>query len=231
MRLFPLFLCMLPLAAQSQDPAAQLPFEAMPPGLREEARDIVRRADFVFNTRTQPKRVKLATMEKLFDHPRLGAAMWRYCQFAPSFYAFTHPDGSWSIDDTKGLKGTLWLIYQRPGHRIYLVEGAAEKGRLKTPFTVKAKMLTSYRYWDGPKGFESNLQTWTALDSAVLGIVAKPFTGYIRGRQNEFIEYINGNIALFGEFAQSQPEEFLGPLQRDGDPMALRDYERLFLRK
>ena len=223
-----LFLASLAVLAQAQPPAflAQLP-----PAAREEALDIVNRADFVFETQTQPKHVRLATMEKLFDHPRLSSAMRRHCQFVPGFYAFIHPDGDWSIDDTRGLKGTLRLVYQRPGHRVYLVNGLAEKGRLKTPFSVSARMLTSYRYWEGKNGFESRLQTWTALNSAVLGWVARPFRGYIKGRQDEFIAYINGNVATFGEFAELSPRDFHGPLTRDGDPIALREYEALFLRK
>jgi len=212
---------------------AQVPtfLDQLPPVARAEALDIVKRADFMFETQTQPKHVRLATMEKLFDHPVLGAAMWRYCQFVPAFYAFIHPDGAWSIDDTRGLRGTLRLVYRRPGHRVYLVEGRAERGRLKTPFSVGAKMLTSYRYWEGRHGFESHLQTWTALDSAILGVVARPFRGYIKGRQDEFIAYINGNVATFGEFAELSPRDFHGPLERDGDPMALREFEALFTAK
>jgi hypothetical protein len=215
----------LAMALQGQIPAflAQLQ-----PAVREEALDIMKRADFVFETHTQPKHVRLATMEKLFDHPRLGAAMWRNCQFVPAFYAFTHPDGAWSINDTKGLQGTLRLVYQRPGHRVYLVEGVAERGRLKVPLTIGARMLTSYRYWEGRNGFESSLQTWTALNSAVLGVLARTVRGYIKGRQDEFIAYINGNIATFGEFADLNPADFRGALKRDGDAVALREFEMIF---
>ena len=219
---------LLALALHAQPPAF---LDQIPHGPREEALDIIQRADFVFDTRTTPKQVRLATMEKLFDHPRLGAAMWRHCQFVPAFHAFTHPDGVWSINDTRGLTGSLRLILQRPGHRVYLVEGRAERGRLKTPFSVGARMLTSYKYWEGKKGFETHLETWTALDSALLGLVARPFRGYIKGRQDEFIAYINGNVATFGEFAELSPQDFHRPLKRDGDPEALRDFEALFLKR
>jgi hypothetical protein len=219
---------LLAFALQAQVPAF---LDQLPPVARAEALDIVKRADFMFETQTQPKHVRLATMEKLFDHPVLGAAMWRHCQFVPAFYAFIHSDGAWSIDDTRGLTGTLRLVYRRPGHRVYLVEGRAERGRLKTPFPVGAKMLTSYRYWEGKNGFESHLQTWTALDSAILGVVARPFRGYIKGRQDEFIAYINGNVATFGEFAELSPGDFHGPLKRDGDPVALREFDALFTGK
>ena len=221
-------LALLVVCLQAKPPAF---VDQLPPAARAEALDILNRADFVFETQTQPKHVRLATMEKLFDHPRLSAAMWRHCQFVPAFYAFIHPDGAWSIDDARGLRGTLRLVYQRPGHRVYLVEGVAEKGRLKTPFAVGAKMLTSYRYWEGKNGFETHLQTWTALDSALLGVMARPFRGYIKGRQDEFIAYINGNVATFGEFADLSPRDFHAPLKRDGDAIALRDFETLFLRK
>lgn len=212
---------------------AQTPdfLEHLPPAAQAEALDIVKRADFVFETKTQPKQVRLSTMEKLFDHPVLGAAMWRHCQFVPGFYAFIHPDGAWSIDDTKGLRGTLRLVYQRPGHRVYLVEGRAAQGRLKTPFAVGAKMLTSYQYWEAKDGFHSHLRTWTALDSAILGVLSRPFRPYIRGRQDEFIAYINGNVATFGEFAELSPKDFYGPLKRDGDPLALREFQALFMAK
>lgn len=223
-----LLILLLSFTLRAQAPSF---LDQLPPSAQVEALDILKRADFVFETRTQPKQVRLATMEKLFDHPILGAAMWRHCRFVPGFYAFLHPDGSWSIDDTRGLRGTLRLVYRRPGHRVYLVQGRAEQGRLKTPFPVGARMLTSYRYWEGKHGFESHLQTWTALDSAVLGVLAKPFKGYIRGRQDEFIAYINGNVATFGEFAELSPRDFHGPLKQDGDPIALREFEALFLGK
>ncbi|NTW86126.1 MAG: hypothetical protein HGB30_08195 [Holophagaceae bacterium] len=223
-----LFPALLTFSLLAQPPAF---LEHLEPAAREEARDIIQRADFVFDTKTQPKHVRMGTMEKLFDHPRLGAAMWRHCQFVPAFYAFTHPDGAWSINDTRGLSGSLRLVYQRPGHRVYLVVGRAERGRLKTPFAVGARMLTSYKYWEGKNGFETHLETWTALDSAILGLVSRPFRGYIKGRQDEFIAYINGNVATFGEFAELSPQDFYGPLKRDGDPVALRDFEALFLRK
>ncbi len=218
----------LAVVASAQPPVflAQLP-----PAARAEAQDIVDRADFIFETRTEPKHVRLTTMEKLFDHPRVSSAMWRSCQFVPGFYAFIHPDGAWSIDDARGLKGTLRLVYQRPGQRVYLVEGLAEAGRLRTPFAVGARMLTSYRYWEGKNGFETQLQTWTALNSAVLGVMARPFRSYIRHRQDEFIAYINGNVATFGEFADRNPGEFRPALQRDGDPIALREFEALFPKK
>jgi len=89
-------------------------------------------------------------------------------------------------------------------------------------------MLTVYRYWDGPKGFETHLQTWTALDSALLGFLSRPFRSYIRQRQQEFIAYINGNIAKGGEFAQIDPLEFRGPLRREGDPNAIAQFDRIF---
>lgn len=79
--------------------------------------------------------------------------------------------------------------------------------------------------------FQTNLQTWTTLDSAILSFVAKPFRPYIRHRQDEFIAYINGNIALFGEFADLDPREFEAPLKREGDPIVIHDYERIFSRK
>lgn len=207
---------------------AQVPLERLSPLDRAAAEDILKRADFAFQTRTEPKRVRASTMEQLFDHPRLGAALWRYCGFAPRFHAFIHPGGSWSIDDGRGLRGTLTLALRQPGLRVYLVEGRAEAGRLKTPFAVGARMLTVYRYWQSPRGFETHLQTWTALDSALLGVMSRPFRPYIRGRQDEFIAYINGNVATFGEFAQSSPMEFREPLLREGDPEAIRDFSALF---
>ena len=220
-----LLFTLLAMALEAQAPAF---LAHLPPAAQAEALDIVKRADFAFDTRTQPKHVRLDTMEKLFDHPLVASAMWRQCLFVPRFYAFIHPDGAWSIDDGRGLRGTLRLVYRVPGHRVYLVEGRAEKGRLKTPFSVGARMLTSYRYWEGRNGFESHLQTWTALDSAVLGVLSRPFRPYIRGRQDEFIAYINGNVATFGEFAEQDPRSFYGPLKWDGDPLALHEFEALF---
>jgi hypothetical protein len=53
----------------------------------------------------------------------------------------------------------------------------------------------------------------------------------VRGRQDEFIAYINGNVATFGEFAGLDPREFQGPLRQEGDPEAIRDFQTLFGRK
>jgi len=207
---------------------AQVPLDAMSPQHRAWAQIILQKPDFSFETRTAPARVRLATMEKLFDHPRLAAAMWRHCQFAPELFAFELPGNQLTVDDSRGLRGTLTLAYREAGMRVYLIEGRVEKGRMNNPFPVGAKMVVVYRYWEGPKGFESHLQTWTALDSALLSFASRPFRGYIRHRQQEFIAYISGNIALGGEFAQIDPREFWLPLRREGDPVATHQFKLIF---
>ena len=210
---------------------AQVPLEAMSGPHRAWAQAILNKPDFQFETRTEPVHVRLATMDKLFDHPRLAAAMWRSCQFVPELFAFELPDGQLTVDDSRGLRGTLTLAFRKPGMRVYLVDGRVEKGRMNNPFAVGAKMVVVYHYWETSRGFESRLQTWTALDSALLSLVSRPFRGYIRRRQQEFIAYINGNIAKGGEFAQLDPLEFRAPIRREGDPIAIRQFEELFDRE
>lgn len=209
--------------------SAQVPLHDLAPQDRIVAQDILKRADFTFETHTAPKQVKVATVERLFDRPRLSAAMWRFCQFVPTFYAFELPDHAFYVTDTRGLHGTMALVLKRPGYRVYIADGRVETGRMKNPFPVGAKMVTVYRYWDGPKGFESYLQTWTALDSALLGFLSRPFRKYIRHRQEEFIAYINGNIAQGAEFAEMSPWEFREPIHREGDLVAIRQFKEAFM--
>jgi len=132
------------------------------------------------------------------------------------------------VDDAGGLRGTLTLAHREPGLRVYLVEGRVEKWRMGNPFPVGAKMVVIYKYSEGPKGFVSHLQTWTTLDSALLGTLTRPFRKYIQRRQEEFIAYIMGNMAKGGEFADRSAEEFLGPIQREGDPIAIRQFTEIF---
>ena len=196
----------LPAVGQGKKP---FPIDLIPAAFRSQVQALVEQSDFQFQTSTVPKKVKVASMEMLFDHPRLSAAMWRHCQFTPSFFAFEEAPNTFSINDTKGLTGRLTLLYSVPGHRIYWVQGRAEAGRLK-PFApaVGAQMITSYRYWETEKGFETQLDTWTKLDNALLGFLAQPFRKYVQGRQDEFISYINNNIALFGESTEVNSTEF-----------------------
>ncbi|MBS1766866.1 MAG: hypothetical protein JST05_05610 [Acidobacteria bacterium] len=216
--------CLLPAVLSAQD----LPLGQMAPSDRAQVEDIVARANFAFRSRTEPKRVHPATMEKLFDHPRMSVAMWRQCQFVPAFFASELSSRHWKLVDPTGLRADLRLVYARPGWRVYLVDGTAEAHRLGTPFSVSARMVASYRYWEGGKGFESEIQTWTALDSALLGFFARPFYGAIEARQDKFIAYINGNIASFGEAAELAPGDLLDRLRQEGDAAALRDFEALF---
>ena len=209
---------------------AQVPLAEVAPPFRLDVQEVVAKAHFAFQARTQPRKVRMATMERIFDHPRLGVALWRGCGFVPDFQAFMQTDGGFSLDDGRGLKATLWLVAQKPGQRIYLVEGTVEKGRLKNPFEVRARMVTVYRYWEEHGRYVSHLQTWTQLDSSLLGFAAKPFHGYLKGRQEQFIEYVNANIAGFGEFADLRPGDFEPLLRRDGDLRALREFEQAFAR-
>ena len=207
---------------------AQLPLEHMAPHHRAAVESVIRKPDFTFETHTAPVAVRFDTMEKLFSHPRVAAAMWRHCQFSPSLYAFESPGQQLIVDDGQGLRGTLTLVYRQYGQRVYLIDGRVEKGRMGNPFGVGARMVVNYRYWDGPRGFESYLHTWTTLDSALLGIISKPFKGYIKRRQEEFISYINGNIAKGGQFAQIDPLEFWEPILREGDPEAIHQFGQVF---
>jgi len=207
---------------------AQLPFNQMNPEHRALAQTIFQKADFTFETQTPPTRVRLAVMEKLFDRPRLAAAMWRHCQFVPSLFANEPQGEKLVIDDAHGLRGSLALAYRQPGLRVYLIEGRVETGRMNNPFPVGAKMVVIYRYWEGPKGFESHLQTWTTLDSALLAFLSKPWRKYIQRRQQEFIAYINFNIAQGGAFADLHPLEFRAPLRQEGDPIAIRQFDEVF---
>ena len=206
----------------------QIPLDKMSLPNRLLAQDILRSPDFTFQTNTPPAQVRLSTMDKLFDHPRLAAAMWRECQFVPKFYAFTLPAEGMIIDDAKGLRGSLTLAHREPGLRVYLIDGRVEKWRMGNPFPVGARMVVTYKYWEGPKGFSSHLQAWTTLDSALLGAVARPIRAYIQRRQEEFIAYILGNMAQGGEFAEYGTAEFLGPIRREGDPIAARQFLEIF---
>jgi hypothetical protein len=192
------------------------------------AAEIIRNPDFTFQTTTQPAHVRVVTMEKLFDHPRLAAAMWRECQFVPNLYAFALPARGLIIDDSHGLRGTMTLAYREPGLRVYLIEGRVERGRMGNPFPVGAKMVVIYKYGEGPKGFQSHLQTWTTLDSALLGALTRPFRKFIQRRQEQFMGYIMGNMAKGGEFAESSFDDFLGPIEREGDAIAIRQFHETF---
>jgi hypothetical protein len=206
----------------------QVPLDKMSLPDRIQAEEILRKPQFTFQTTTAPVDVRVATMEKLFDHPRLAAAMWRECQFVPKLFAFTLPDQGLLIDDTRGLKGTMLLAYREPGKRIYLIDGRVERWRMGNPFAVGAKMVVIYTYWQGPKGFQSHLQTWTTLDSAILGTLTRPFKNYIQRRQEEFMAYILANMSHGGEFAEHSYEDFVGPIQREGDAVAVRNYQEVF---
>ena len=216
---------LLAFALQAQAPAF---LDQLPPAAQAEALDIMKRADFMFETQNSAQACPSRHHGETFRSSRSWGRHVAVLSVCARLLRL-HPSG-WRLEHRRypRSEGTLRLIYRRPGHRVYLVEGRAENGRLKTSFPVGAKMLTSYRYWEGKNGFESHLQTWTALDSALLGVMARPFRGYIKGRQDEFIAYINGNVATFGEFAELSPRDFHGPLKRDGDPMALREFEALF---
>lgn len=216
----------VPLDAQGKKP---FPIDLIPPSYRAQVQEVVERSDFQFQTSTVPKKVRLSSMEILFDHPRMSSAMWRHCEFIPSFFAFEETPNTFFIDDTKGLTGRLVLLYSVPGHRIYWVQGRAEAGRLK-PFApaVSAQMITCYRYWETDEGFKTQLDTWTKLDNTLLGLLAQPFRRYIQGRQDEFIAYINSNIALFGESTELSTAEFENSRLISLDPKAQKNFKRLF---
>lgn len=226
-----LVLLLLPALLRAQPALDRVPVEKMSVANQIAAEEILRKPDFTFKAVTKPARVRLATMEKLFDNPRLAAAMWRECQFSPRLWAFALPARGLYIDDVQGLSGLLTLAYRESGVRVYLIEGRVGKGRMGNPFPVSAKMVVIYKYWDSPKGFTSQIQAWTRLDSALLGALSRPFRRYVQHRQEEFIAYIMGNMAQGGEFAENSHDDFLGPIKREGDPVAVRAFQKVFHRQ
>jgi len=222
-----LILLSLPRALGAQSTPDRVPVEKMSLYNRIMAGELLRKHNCTFQTVTRPVHVHLRTMDRLFDHPRLAAAMWRECQFVPRLYAFVLPEGL-VVDDPTGLRGTLTLAYREPGLRVYLIDGYVARGRMGNPFAVSARMLVVYRYWEGPEGFQCRLQAWTTLDSAILGVLTRPFKKYVQRRQEEFMVYILGNMTQGGEFAEGHLDDFLGPIQREGDPVAAHQYVRVF---
>jgi hypothetical protein len=216
----------LPVFAQRRE---SFPIDLIPGAYRSQVQEIIEQSDFQFQTLTAPKKIEASFMEMLFDHPRISAVMWRHCQFTPSFFAFEESFNTFFIDDTKGLTGRLILLYSEPGHRIYWVQGTAEAGRLK-PFApaVSATMITSYRYWETNNGFEAQLDTWTKVDNALLGFLAQPFRKYVQRRQEEFIDYINNNIALFGATIKLNSEEYHNLELILEDPKIKKDISLLY---
>jgi len=231
LRVWLLNLLLLPGTLRAQPALDRVPLDKLSTANQIAAEEILRKPDFTFKAGTKPTRVRLATMDKLFDNPRLAAAMWRECQFVPKLWAFALPGRALFIDDAQGLSGTLTLAYREPGVRIYLIDGHVAKGRMGNPFPVGAKMVVIYKYWDSPKGFMSQIQAWTRLDSVLLGVLTRPFRRYVQHRQEEFIVYIMGNMAQGGEFAESNHDDFLGPIQREGDPVAIRAFQRIFKKR
>src|SRR5208337_1679721 len=94
-----LTLLLLPGALWGQSALDKVPLEKMNLSNQIQALAILRKPDFSFLTTTAPANVRLATMEQLFDHPRLAAAMWRECQFVPKLYAFALPARGLIVDD------------------------------------------------------------------------------------------------------------------------------------
>ena len=219
---------LLPGALWGQSALDKVPLEKMNLSNQIQALAILRKPDFSFLTTTAPANVRLATMEQLFDHPRLAAAMWRECQFVPRLYAFALPARGLIVDDANGLRGTMTLAYREAGLRVYLIEGRVEKGRMGNPFAVGAKMVVTYKYWEDPNGYLSQLHAWTKLDSALLGVLTRPFRKYVQHRQEEFMAYLLRNMAQGGEFAESSHDDFLGPIQREGDTVAIRQFSQVF---
>jgi hypothetical protein len=43
--------------------------------------------------------------------------------------------------------------------------------------------------------------------------------------------YILGNMSHGGEFAEHNYEDFVGPIQREGDLVAVREYQEVFGRR
>ncbi len=182
------------------------------------ALEILRKPDFTFQTTTPPAKVRLATMEKLFDHPRLAAAMWRECQFAPRLYAFALPARGLLIDDTSGLQGTLTLACREAGKRVYLIEGRVANGRMGNPFAVGARMVVIYKSWEGAKGFQSQLQAWTTLDSALLGVLTRPFR-QLRPAPARGVHGLHpGEHGPGRRLRRKQPRRFPGPHRAGGRP-------------
>ena len=89
-------------------------------------------------------------------------------------------------------------------------------------------MITSYPYWDTEKGFETQWDTWTKLDNVLLGFLTQPFRKYVKGRQDEFISYINSNIALFGESTELNAAEFQDSKLLSSDPRIQRDLSKIY---
>ena len=74
----------LPTVAQGKKP---FPIDLIPAAFRSQVQALVEQSDFQFQTSTVPKKVRVASMEMHFEHPRRNPAKWRPFQFDPYLFA------------------------------------------------------------------------------------------------------------------------------------------------
>jgi hypothetical protein len=200
--------------------------DAMPLGvpfarLDDDAR---RRAEAVLGTSLFAQRVtglRSRSREPVFrfllDHPDFAAAVARALRLGK--YQVEARDGGFWGDDRRGARGTIRVLYQDEGRRLYHLEGTYETRGLPT---IQGQLLVmiEFQHEDDPEAgtrVEASVTGHMRLDTPLLGAVAQLATTLARPTVERAVERkvrrFFGTVARVSRWAHDQPEEFWAALE------------------
>jgi hypothetical protein len=200
-----------------------VPFERIPPPVQDRLRDVMDHA--VFQRSVQG--LTFHSYEPVFlyflDHPDFAAAAARTLGVA-RYRVEPRSGGTYWGDDSRGATGIFEVVYADRGKRVVHAQGTYDTRWLPT---IRARIVLILDFAhrtepDGESSVTNDVKGYLRVDNPFLDVLARLVGPIVVGAVDRKVARSFGIAAKVSEHAYSDPEGFLGALQKAPEVDQLR---------
>jgi hypothetical protein len=196
----------------------RVPFDRLPPPVRERVRDVTDHAVFERGVHGLTFRSRESVFLYFLDHPDFAAAVARALGVA-QYRVQARPDGTYWGDDARGAQGIFEVVYADPRKRVVHAQGTYETKWLPT---IHARIVLVHDFehrarTDGQFYVTNDVTGYLRVDNRFLEVLARLVGPIVVGAVDRKVARTCGIAARVSEQAYDDPGGFLEALRKSPD--------------
>ena len=194
--------------ASSMSAAQVIPYDALPPALRERMRKVVAQPTLVTHAEADAFKASPKMYEWLLDHPDRAATAWQRAGVECAPIA-DRGNGRFAYTDDEGSDVVWSTVANGPAARVWYAEGQVRPGRLMPMVPVKVVVVLRHTYQDGPAvgpRVRHQVDVFAQADSRAATIVARLFGATADRMAEQGAEQLLTFFSALSKYIETHPE-------------------------